>query len=110
MIEVLSIGDAHHEREALQHVSANHQVKFLSKSIKLLERPTIEELKRQHETIVDKLDIFLSSSVPVDVFYANGGEFSDYDTSRPCTIPLRRLKRIRGLRFNSPSRPSFSRE
>ena len=108
ILEVVSIGDSEHEREALHHVSFHHEVKFVSKSIKLLERPTIEEMKKQHDALVDKLDTLLSSAVPVDVCYYCG-ELSDHPTSRSLAIPIRRPKLIRGVRFRSPPRPSFSR-
>jgi hypothetical protein len=110
-LEVLSIGDADHEREALLHVCSEHEVKFISKTIKLLERPTIEDLKKQHDVIQDKLDWLLTHHQPFDVFY-NFGKFHEYPvlvaSSRTRSRkPQRRLGRVRA---NSPTiRPSFSR-
>jgi hypothetical protein len=106
--DVLSIGDAQHEREALFHICAQHEVKFRSKSIKLMERPTIDDLKKQHLAIVDKLDAVTSSSSVVDICYYDG-DFVDYPSHttqpRPHTIPAQKRSRAR---FGSPQRLVYS--
>ena len=104
--EVISIGDASHEREALFHVNAQHEVKFLAKSIKFIERPTFEDMKKQHEVILSRLDTVFASKSSEDLRFMDG-DFSEHPTRfqqpRPHTIPLRTSKRGRS-RFASPSR------
>ena len=110
-IEVVSIGDAQHERQALLHVNEEHEVKFVPKSIKLLERPTVEELKEQHDVMLSTLTVMLTTGSSIDMVYHKGA-FVDYPSTkvleRPHTIPLQFSDRKR-LRFNSPPRVSHSR-
>jgi hypothetical protein len=104
--EVISIGDASHEREALFHVNSQHEVKFLAKSIKFIERPTFEDLKKQHTMIHARLDAVFASKASEDIRYWDG-DFSDHPMGlhqpRPHTIPMRTSKRGRP-RFVSPFR------
>lgn len=104
--EVISIGDSSHEREALFYVNSQHEVKFLAKSIKFIERPTFEDLKKQHGMIHSRLDAVFASKASEDIRFWDG-DFSDHPMGlhqpRPHTIPVRTSKRGRP-RFVSPSR------
>ncbi len=110
-IEVISIGDAQHERQALLHVNEEHDVRFVPKSFKLIERPTVDELKEQHDVMLSKLSVLLTAGTRVDMIYQNGG-FVDHPSvqvvDRPHTIPLLFSGRKRA-RFQSPPRVSHSR-
>jgi hypothetical protein len=110
-IEVISIGDAQHERQALLHITEEHDVRFVPKSIKLIERPTVDELKQQHEVMLSKLTLLLTADSSLDMMYHNG-TFVDHPSvanlERPHTIPLQFSGRKRA-RFHSPPRVSHSR-
>jgi len=67
---VLSFGDSIHERAAIHKVTANMGPLTRTKSIKLVERPTVEQLKRQLDMVIscfediwrhqDNLDLMLT--------------------------------------------------
>jgi hypothetical protein len=48
---VISLGDSIHERSAIQKVTATMGPMTCTKSVKLLERPTVEQLKRQLDMV-----------------------------------------------------------
>jgi len=52
---IISLGDSVHERAALRKVTAGHS-SVLAKSVKLVERPTIEQLKRQLDLVASCFD------------------------------------------------------
>ena len=110
-VEVISIGDAQHERQALLQVNEDHDVKFVPKSLKLLERPTVEELKEQHDVMLANLGFLLKCESSLDMMYQNGA-FVEYPTvrvlERPRTSPLQFSSRKR-FRYDSPPRVSHSR-
>ena len=76
-LEVISVGDSQHEREALFRVSGQHRVKFVAKSFKLLERPTIDDLKKQHDCIQSSLDEILAGDLQTDKVFS-AGHFVDF--------------------------------
>ena len=70
--QVVSIGDSSHERKALFRVHSQHRVKFSPKSVKLIERPTISDLERQHEAIHMHLGSLLRENSGRDLRYQHG--------------------------------------
>lgn len=48
---ILSFGDSIHERAAIHKVTANMGAATRTKSIKFVERPTVEQLKRQVDLV-----------------------------------------------------------
>jgi hypothetical protein len=65
--QVISIGDSNHEREALLKCS-QHMGAFVSKSVKLLEKPSAQELNRQHELLCRSLSGLLQGTAALDLF------------------------------------------
>jgi hypothetical protein len=64
---VLSLGDSLYERNALMHLSKSLPDQVLGKSIKLIERPTIEQLQRQLEILNGHLDDLTHAQEPIDL-------------------------------------------
>ena len=63
---VLSLGDSLYERNALLNLAGRvHNV--LGKSIKLIERPTVEQLQRQLEILAANIDVLHSSQEAIDL-------------------------------------------
>jgi hypothetical protein len=62
---VLSVGDAGHEREAVYRVAQRLDVE--AKSIKLVEQPDLGYLQREHLLIQDRLADLLAHEGPLDV-------------------------------------------
>jgi len=58
---VMSIGDSLHERDAIHEAieEISHMNTFVAKSLKFLERPTIDQIVRQHELLLKKLEALL---------------------------------------------------
>jgi len=63
---VLSLGDSLHEREAL-HWATSQIHNCVSKSVKFLERPGIEALKRQHTLVSSQLQAIVHHGGPLDM-------------------------------------------
>ena len=122
--QVVSIGDSSHEREALFRVHSQHLVKFSAKSVKLIERPTISDLERQHEALHSNLSSILKEESNRDLRYQHG-QFvlftAPLTSRRPQSIsnPLKQRRTVVSFpAFGSPSaaiqvggrqRSSFSR-
>lgn len=64
---VISIGDSAHEREALLRVCAPLQ-NCRAKSLKLMERPEIQELVRQHELLAESLPQLVHHDGNLDLY------------------------------------------
>jgi hypothetical protein len=63
---VISMGDSIHERLALMKVMQD-VTDGLTKSIKFVERPTVEQLKRQVDLVITHLNEIVSHQVPLDL-------------------------------------------
>jgi len=63
---VLSLGDSLYERSALLHL-AGKLPNVLGKTVKLIERPSIEHLQRQLEILFANMDSLASSSEVIDL-------------------------------------------
>ena len=50
---IVSFGDSIHERAAIHKVTATMGASTLTKSIKFVERPTVEQLKRQVDLVTN---------------------------------------------------------
>ncbi len=66
-LRVVSIGDSLHEREALYKVHEQHSVRFIPKSIKMFDRPSIQDLMQQHEVLQRDLGQYMESHLGCDL-------------------------------------------
>jgi len=64
-VDVLSVGDAGHEREAVYRVA--QRLDIAAKSIKLVEQPDLAYLQREHELLQERLGDLLAHDGPLDV-------------------------------------------
>ena len=62
---VLSMGDASHEREAVYKVART--LGCMAKSLKFMERPDIEHLRQEHEIIQTHLDQIVQHTQNLDL-------------------------------------------
>jgi len=109
LANVISIGDSHHEREAL-HVVTSELENTLVKSVKFVERPAMEVLRRQIELVHGcieyitqhggDLDLMLSQSLlfgtdDVNELIGQGegnSEFVDEEDQQQLVVPATPLK------------------
>lgn len=70
---IVSLGDSLHERDAVQQASSSFE-RFFCKSIKLIERPDITELMRQHQLIQDCFTQVISHDGTLDLCVQNQDE------------------------------------
>jgi hypothetical protein len=66
-LHVVSIGDSPHEREALFKVYEQLPIRFVPKSVKMMERPSISDLIAQHDLIQSDLGKYMSCQVGCDL-------------------------------------------
>lgn len=64
---ILSFGDSVHERSAILRVTAAMGAGVRTKSIKFVERPTIEQLKRQVDLVASCFDAIVGHSESLDL-------------------------------------------
>jgi hypothetical protein len=108
-LEVISIGDSDHEREAVFKVCLVDRPSFIPKSIKLVDRPTVGDLTQQHHELVNFLDSFLSSNTPKDVYYEKA-RFIDYPEKPPgVKRPSSVTRDPRQVHTAFQTRPKYSR-
>lgn len=65
--QVVSLGDSAHEREAVLKVCEELKHKVICKSLKFMERPDVESLKKEHQLIVECLPDIMSSKDNLDL-------------------------------------------
>ena len=76
--QILSVGDSHHEREAVKKVLPRYEDITFRKSIKFAERPTVELLKRQIDRVRKCMDEILECNKDLDLMLTIAG----YNRSR----------------------------
>jgi hypothetical protein len=64
---VLSFGDSIHERAAIHKVTSNMGPMTFTKSVKFVERPTIEQLKRQVDLVASVFDTICRQPQSMDL-------------------------------------------
>jgi len=75
---ILSFGDSVHERAAVHRVTSNMGPTTRTKSVKFVERPTVEQLKRQVDLVSSCLDEIcrhdghLDLMLTIQLLYAEG--------------------------------------
>ena len=68
VVDVISIGDSLHEREAAHQVSARFRDSIATvKTVKMVERPTVEQLRRQLSLVATNLRDMVEESHSFDV-------------------------------------------
>jgi len=78
MSNIISIGDSHHEREAL-HVVTSGIENCLVKSVKFVERPGIEVLRRQLELIHGCIEFITQHGADLDLMLSQSLLFGNGD-------------------------------
>jgi hypothetical protein len=78
VFDVISIGDSFHEREALFRVHKQHRIKFTPKSIKFCDRPSVDDLVRQHGHLVTKFRGVVDFVGTCDYVLDEGGFLVDH--------------------------------
>jgi len=81
---IVSIGDAHTEREALFSVIKNLFPLCSGTSVKMLEKPTLEQLHDQHGFLITHIDQWLGKPCDLKIEALSGSNFS----MEPNTHPL----------------------
>jgi len=66
LFNVLSLGDSNFERNAVLHLSSSVKG-VLAKSVKFVERPSMQQLMRQLEIVYENLDQVVSSPETIDL-------------------------------------------
>ena len=66
-INLVSIGDSIFEREAAHFVSSRHKNVEATKTVKFIDSPTIEQLRRQLVTVTEKLPMICGVEKSFDV-------------------------------------------
>jgi len=64
---ILSFGDSAHEREAIMNVTKVMKADHVTKSLKFVERPLIEQLRKEHELITGCMQQIVYHSVALDL-------------------------------------------
>jgi len=64
---ILSFGDSAHEREAIMNVTKAMKADHVTKSLKFVERPLIEQLRKEHELITGCMQQIVYHSVALDL-------------------------------------------
>ena len=105
---VISIGDSHHEREAL-HVVTSEWENLLVKSVKFVERPDMDVLQKQLELVHgcieyicqhnDNLDLMLSRALLSSPSHANSipGNWSTSSSASSSSDDLNGIAAANGL-------------
>jgi len=70
-MDVISIGDSIHEREALFRVHKQHRIKFTPKNIKFSEHPSVDELVKQHACLANNLTRLVHTEEAQDVMISD---------------------------------------
>lgn len=65
--QVISLGDSAHEREAVLKVCQEYKEHIVCKSLKFMERPDIDSLKKEHQLIQDCLIDILTHNDHLDL-------------------------------------------
>ena len=67
MCQVISLGDSAHEREAVLKVCEEFKHQVICKSLKFMERPDIDSLKKEHQLIQECIDEIVACKDNMDL-------------------------------------------